>query len=151
MPVQESKMSFKRILIAVDDSAFAAHAADVGIELAKSLKTEVGFVHVFDPSVGPGAKWGAPADRLLEMSERAAERLLVTFRASPNVPSNVAAFIESGQPASKIVEVAKKWPADLIVMGSHGRGRIENLLLGSVTQEVLHHAPCPVLVVRAQA
>lgn len=144
-------MSFKRILIAVDDSAFAARAADVGVELAKSLQAEVGFVHVFDPSVGPGATWGMPADRLLDMSERAAKRLLATVREGTAIRSNVPEFIESGKPAFKIVEVAKNWPADLIVMGSHGRGKIGTLLLGSVAHGVLHHAPCPVLVVRAQA
>jgi nucleotide-binding universal stress UspA family protein len=52
-----SNSGFKRILIAVDDSAFAAHAADVGIELAKSLHAEVGFVHAFDPAAPPGTAW----------------------------------------------------------------------------------------------
>jgi len=44
------------------DSALAAHAADVGSKLAKSLQAEVGFVHVFEPSVAPGTMWGEPAD-----------------------------------------------------------------------------------------
>ena len=143
-------MSFTKILIAVDDSAFAAHAADVGIELGRSLKAEVGFVHVFDPSVGPGTMWGVPADRLSEMSEQAGRHLLARFREQSAPRSDVPEFLKSGKPATDIVEVAKTWPADLIVMGSHGRGRIQSLLLGSVAQEVLHHAPCPVLVVRAQ-
>lgn len=143
-------MSFKRILIAVDDSEFAEHAADVGIELAKSLQADVGFVHVFDPSVGPSGMWGVTAETLMEISERTAKHLLATFR-ERTASSSVREFVESGKPASKIVEVAKKWPADLIVMGSHGRGKIQGLFLGSVSQEVLHHASCPVLVVRAQA
>ncbi len=144
-------MSFKRILIAVDNSEFAERAADVGIKLAKSLHAAVGFVHVFDPSVGPSGMWGVTAETMSEMSERAAKRLLAEFRERAATRSNVPEFLESGKPASKIVEVAKNWPADLIVMGSHGRGKIQGLLLGSVSQEVLHHASCPVLVVRAQA
>jgi nucleotide-binding universal stress UspA family protein len=147
----ESKMSFKRILIAVDDSEFSAHAADVGIELAKPLKAKIGFVHVFDPSVGPGTTWSVPADKLMEMSEREAKRLLTRFRELATARSKVPEFLEAGVPAAKIVDAAKKWPADLIGMGSHGRGKIGGLLLGSVSQQVLHHAPCPVLVVRAQA
>jgi nucleotide-binding universal stress UspA family protein len=143
-------MCFKRILVAVDDSEFAARAAEVGVELAKSLKAEVGFIHVFDPSVGPGTMWGEPADRLAELSERAAQRLLVTFRRLTVGRSDVPEFVGSGEPASGIIEIANKWAADLIVMGSHGRGKIQGLLLGSVSREVLHHAPCPVLVVRAQ-
>ncbi|MGH9739090.1 MAG: universal stress protein [Candidatus Acidiferrales bacterium] len=141
-------MSFRKILIAVDDSPFAAHAASIGIELAKSLGAAVGFVHVFDPSVGPGTTWGVPADRLAEMSENAAIQLLVSFREQVHSGVEVRDFAEPGKPASKIVDVATEWLADLLVIGSHGRGRIEGALLGSVSQEVLHHAPCPVLVVR---
>jgi len=145
-------MSFKKILIAVDNSEFSAHAADVGIELAKPLKAKIGFVHVFDPSVGPGTMWSVPADKLMEMSEREAKRLLAKFRERAALRSTVPEFLEAGGvPAAKIVDAAKKWPADLIVMGSHGRGKIGGLFLGSVSQEVLHHAPCPVLVVRTQA
>lgn len=143
-------MSFKRILVAVDDSECAARAADVGVELAKSLKAQVGFVHVFDPSVGPGATWGVPADRLTEMSEQAAKHLVAAFRERTLIRSGVREFVDSGKPASKIIEIANSWHADLIVMGSHGRGKMEGLLMGSVSQEVLHHARCPVLVVQAR-
>jgi len=144
-------MSFKKILIAVDESEFAAHAADVAINLAKPLKAKIGFVHVFDPAIGPGTMWSVPADKLMEMSEREAKHLLAKFRERVKTHQAVPEFLEAGVPAAKIIDAAKKWPADLIVMGSHGRGKIGGLLLGSVSQEVLHHAPCPVLVVRAQA
>ncbi len=144
-----NKSSFNRILIAVDDSAFAAHAAEVGIELAQSLHAEVGFVHAFDPGAAPGAAWGVTADKASEMSERVAKHLLAGFRERAAFRSHVSEFLESGKPASKIIEVAQNWPADVIVMGSHGRGKIQGILLGSVSQEVLHHAPCPVLVLRA--
>jgi len=85
-----------------------------------------------------------------EMSEFAAKHSLATFR-KPTATrrSVVPEFVEPGEPASKIIEVANNWHADLIVMGSHGRGKIQGLLLGSVSQGVLHHSPCPVLVVRA--
>lgn len=140
----ESKVNLKRILIAVDDSEFAARTADIGVELAKSLHAEVGFVTVYDPSVGPGRMWGVPADRLAEMSEFAAKHFLATFR-KPTATRRavVSEFVEPGEPATKIIEVANNWHADLIVMGSHGRGKIQGLLLGSVSQGVLHHSPCP--------
>ncbi|MGE5112215.1 MAG: universal stress protein [Acidobacteriaceae bacterium] len=47
-----------------------------------------------------------------------------------------------------MVKAANEWPADLIVIGSHGRGGVERLLLGSVAESVTRHAACPVLVVR---
>ena len=56
-----------------------------------------------------------------------------------------------GSPDSRIVETAEQWHADLIVIGSHGYSRWERLLLGSVSDSVLHHAPCSVLVVRTSA
>ncbi len=56
-----------------------------------------------------------------------------------------------GSPDSRIVETAEEWHADLIVVGSHGYSRWERLLLGSVSDSVVHHAPCSVLVVRTAA
>ncbi len=53
-----------------------------------------------------------------------------------------------GSPDSRIVETAEEWKADMIVVGSHGYSRWERLLLGSVSDSVVHHAPCSVLVVR---
>ena len=144
-------MSIKKILVAVDDSECAAKAANVAIELAKPLRAKIGFIHVFNPTVGPGTMWSVPADRTAEMCEREAQSLLARFRQRAATRSKVPAFLESGNPASKIVDAAKSWPADLIVIGSHGRGKIGRLLLGSVSQGVLSHAPCPVLVIRGKA
>jgi nucleotide-binding universal stress UspA family protein len=59
-------------------------------------------------------------------------------------------FIHVGKTATEIVKAAKDWSADLIVIGSHGRGGVDRLLLGSVAEAVMRHAACPVLVVRAE-
>lgn len=56
-----------------------------------------------------------------------------------------------GEPAAEILKAAAEYPADLIVMGTHGRGGLSRLVLGSVAETVLRHAPCPVLTVRATA
>lgn len=58
---------------------------------------------------------------------------------------------EFGDPKTMICEVAKQEAIDLIIIGSHGYGRVERLLLGSVSDYVVHHAPCPVLVIRQSA
>lgn len=60
----------------------------------------------------------------------------------------VSSEVLFGSPDSRIVETAEEWHADLIVVGSHGYNRWERLLLGSVSDSVVHHAPCSVLVVR---
>src|SRR5207253_4081305 len=57
--------------------------------------------------------------------------------------------VRDGDPGSQIVEAAKEFAADLIVMGTRGRSGLERLLVGSVARKVLHHAPCSVLVVGA--
>lgn len=64
--------------------------------------------------------------------------------------SNVAILTETlfGSPESRIVETAEQMKADLIIVGSHGYNRWERLLLGSVSDSVIHHAPCSVLIVR---
>lgn len=148
-------MSLKKILIAVDDSPFAQRAAKLGIELAEAVKAEIAFVHVFDAAATPAGAWGFPADRISAMSELEGKRLLKKFHDA--VPAKMAArtrardFLESGSAASSIVAVAKKWRADLIVMGSHGRGKVKGILMGSVSQDVLRKAPCPILVAPPKA
>lgn len=57
-------------------------------------------------------------------------------------------FSMEGDPETAILEHARKWPADLIVVGSHDRTRLEKLLMGSVSESVVKHAPCSVLVLR---
>lgn len=64
------------------------------------------------------------------------------------VGAGVSTDVLFGSPDSRIVETAEDWGADLIVVGSHGYSRWERLLLGSVSDSVIHHAPCSVLVVR---
>lgn len=148
-------MSLKKILVAVDDSPFAQRAARMAIELAEATKAEIAFVHVFDAAATPAGAWGFPADRISAMSELAGKRLLKKFRDRVSERlgsrSRVHDFLESGSPASAIVAVAKKWNADLIVMGSHGRGKVKRILMGSVSQEVLRKAPCPILVIPRKA
>lgn len=64
---------------------------------------------------------------------------------------NVTSEVLFGSPESRIVETAEENEFDLIIVGSHGYSRWERLLLGSVSQSVVHHAPCSVLVVRTPA
>lgn len=61
--------------------------------------------------------------------------------------SRAREFLESGNAAAIIVGVAKKWRADLIAIGSHGHGKVKGILMGSVSQDVLRDAPCPILIV----
>jgi universal stress protein A len=64
------------------------------------------------------------------------------------IPSDATRFVPVGDPVESIVGTARGWPADLVVIGSHGRDGLNRVLLGSVAEGVTRHAPCPVLVVR---
>jgi nucleotide-binding universal stress UspA family protein len=143
-------MSFRRIIIAVDGSVFAARAANVGFELARSLGAEAALIHVIDPSVVVAPEGGYPAGELIALAEQDGKRLLAGFSQRASVQPLPLEFIQVGKPATEIVKAAQEWPADLIVIGSHGRGGVQRLLLGSVAEGVMRHAKCPVLVVRSE-
>lgn len=144
-------MKFEKILIAVDESTFAARAADAGMDLALQLGAEVAFVTVVDSgSITYDPNSDIPPDEWLAMLKADSKNLLKAFASRRAIAPPPLEFLEVGKPEAKIVEAARNWPADLIVMGTHGRNAIANILLGSVAQGVLHHAPCPVMVLRAQ-
>jgi len=144
-------MSFRKILIAVDESAFAAHAADVGFDLARSLGAEVAIIHVVDPAVDAYApEGGIRASELVALAQQEGKRLLAAFAQRASLQPAPLEFIHVGKTATEIVKAAKDWPADLIVIASHGRGGVGRLLLGSVAEAVMRHAACPVLIVRAK-
>jgi universal stress protein A len=141
-------VSFRRILIAVNGEPLAAHAAELGIELASSLEAEIALVHAIEPglSQAPGI---TPGD-LISEGQREGRRLFDGFRQLLPPERPPLEFIQLGKPASEIVKTAREWRADIIVIGSHGRHGIQRALLGSVAEEVMRHAPCPVLVVKAK-
>jgi len=144
-------VSFRRILIAVDESPIAAHAADVGAQLATALGAELARVYVVDPTQTVAPDSGVPAADLIALAEKDAKRLLAGFRQRAPQGNPSLEFVAVGKPASEIVKTATEWPADVIVIGSHGRHGLERALLGSVAEGVMRHAPCSVLVVRTPA
>lgn len=82
------------------------------------------------------------ADKILEETRTSIEDCIGDERIS------ISSEILIGSPESRIVEVSEDYGADVIVVGSHGYSRWERMLLGSVSNSVVHHAPCSVLVVR---
>jgi nucleotide-binding universal stress UspA family protein len=87
---------------------------------------------------------------LQEGAREEAHKLIDEFRSRISLKSPVLGFAPIGAAASEIVQAAKDWPADLIVLGSHGRGGFRRALLGSVAEGVMRQASCPVMVVRGK-
>jgi nucleotide-binding universal stress UspA family protein len=139
---------FERILLAVDGSDHAVRAAKVAAELAHCVKsTELRVVVAYEPIppyLGEPNLQGAINARLKE----AQEILRKTIELVGNSHIDVHTELIEGNSAEVIIEVAKTRKSNLIVMGSRGRGRLAGLLLGSNSQKVVSHAPCPVLIVR---
>lgn len=144
-------MTFRKILISIDSDPIAAHAADIGADLARLAGAEMAFIHVIEPALVNAADTGIQPDVFVATAKETARRLIDDFR--KRLPPQTVAldFVQIGSPETEIVNAARDWPADLIVIGSHGRGGIKRALLGSVAEGVMRHAACPVLVVRAKA
>jgi nucleotide-binding universal stress UspA family protein len=146
-PSKEAVM--KKILIATDGSESAREAVELGLELAEEHAAEVTFLHVvpvLDRSFANGI--GVPAAKphhIDELDRKPLEDALV-IAAERDV--DATAELLAGLPADEIVAYADSIDADLIVLGSRGRGAFATALLGSVSRGVLHEARRPVLVVR---
>jgi len=143
-------MLFRRILIALDHSTIAAHALEVGAELAAALKGQAALVSVVDPAPGFQPDSGIPAAEWVATLKREGQLLLAAAALRAGEPP-AWQFLREGKPADQILAAAREWEADVIVIGTHGRSGVSRLVLGSTAEAVVRHAPCPVLVVKPHA
>jgi nucleotide-binding universal stress UspA family protein/quercetin dioxygenase-like cupin family protein len=135
-----------KILHPTDFSPEAEFGFRMASSLAKDYHATLYLLHVMMPSVVP---YPHTAPNPLEPAE-AQDALQGTFPwpepADPNV--RVEHRVAEGDAAAEIVRLAKAIPCDLIVMGTHGRTGLNRLLTGSVAEEVLRRAPCPVMTIK---
>jgi len=145
---------FTHILIASDGSEYALKAARVAAEISKKFAAEVTLLSVFDPPVGQMAlvDVAIPVLDPIEISRYADEVQDTVEKNTGQVLEEAGVHYtarrETGHPVDVIVSVAARSHVDLIVMGSRGLGGLESFLLGSVSDRVLHHAHCPILIVK---
>ncbi|MCC6728614.1 MAG: universal stress protein [Chthonomonadales bacterium] len=145
---------YSKILLASDGSETALRAAATAAELARRFDASLTVLHVFAIPLTPvslAATPGAEVDPLLlermagEVQDAVARR---TGRVLEEAGVPYATRQEIGHPAETIVRVAQQEGFDLVVLGSRGLSEIRSFLLGSVSDKVSHHAPCPVLIVK---
>ena len=137
-------VSFSRILVATDFGTAADAALSHGRALARTFGASLHVLHVLEnfflrPTVADPPRLEAAA--LLQLNNCLTEDDRRILRARSVVET-------SDHPADSIVAYARAADIDLIVMGTHGRGAIDRLFLGSVAERVMRIAPCPVLTVR---
>ncbi|MEX2547787.1 MAG: universal stress protein [Chloroflexota bacterium] len=143
-----------RILVAIDGSEPAGLGVDLVVNVAWPAGTAILVAEAVETGAGLfGGPWPALAmiqTYRIEAEIRVeAERTVHEARERLARPGlNVQAGVLRGRPATAILARARRMPADLIVVGSRGHGTIESMLLGSVSAEVVDHAPVPVLVAR---
>lgn len=143
-----------RVLLAIDGSQSADRARDLVAALPWPRDSHIRIVAVLEHRAQLyGAPWIAvtstDADELEQQAVYTADTALDAAERDIARPGRrVERILLRGRPASEIVDEARAFEPDLVVVGSRGHGPIESMLLGSVSAEVVDHAPCPVLVVR---
>jgi nucleotide-binding universal stress UspA family protein len=144
----------RRILHASDFSSASRPAFDWAVTLARSVRAELTVVHVMTPVVpmlGDGYVSPGVLDDLERRARAYAEREMARVASkSRKAGVRVRPLLLEGTPADRIVRAARARRADLIVMGTHGRGPVAKFFLGSVAGRVVATASCPVLTVRGR-
>lgn len=138
---------FQKILVGVDGSPQSTKAAKVSGELARILKADLRIVVVFEPL--PTYLGDSLLQQAISVRMEAAQHILQeALNVVEEIPGRLETEVLEGPVAEAILVVASTRNNDLIIMGSRGLGKLAGLLLGSQSQKVVQHAPCPVLIVR---
>lgn len=145
-------MEIKTILVPTDFSDFAEHAYRWALGLAADCKAKIVLLNAA-PTMSnltfPESAYYPDLGRIERELIVDAEKRVNEFATKKGTsPVAVETRVTSGEAIWEICRVAEKEGADLIIMGSHGRTGLSHVVLGSVAERVVRHAPCPVLVVR---
>ena len=141
--------SLDRIMVPVDFSDCSLDALEYAVAVAQRAQASVMLLHVLEP-----VSYGLDFTVSIQ-AEREHERKILTERLAGLVAALEAANVKSeslvrgGLPRDSILEAARAWSADLIVMGTHGRRGLSHALYGSVVESVLRKSHCPILTVRS--
>lgn len=147
---------YQRILVPVDGSSTSDSALREAIKLANDRKAELRIVHALEDFA---PMWDVEVLNINDIREglRQAGRRVLTKAEAVARDAGIKAetkLIETSPPgarvASMIAAEAKAWPADLIVIGTHGRRGVDHLLMGSVAEGVVRQSPMPVLLIRGR-
>lgn len=148
-------VEFKRILCPIDLSESSLRPLAYATALAKSYESNLTVLHVtptFNPMQVRSGSFSEPVQFVYPVSR---EQLIAETRAFMDTTGasalDATLAVEAGDPTAAIIDRTVSMPADLLVVGTHGRSGFDRLLLGSVAERVLHRAPCPVLAVPPHA
>ena len=143
-------MNINKILIAVDNSTCSENAAKTGYEVARKFGAEVALVNIIEPipaNVNPDLTLAPVFLETYDNSDENSHILLkeVENKFSEGIITTYLSVIDSA--AHGIVQQAEEWHADLIVIGTYGRGGLYHFLMGSVAEDVARKSAVPTLIV----
>jgi nucleotide-binding universal stress UspA family protein len=154
---------FNKILVAIDRSAASRKVFEAAMSLAKTSGASLMLLHVLSfeeqdfptPTIYSGLEYESFNSTLIEayqerwqkFERKGLEMLRVIAEEASKAGISTEFTQNLGNPGRTICDLAQTWSADLIVVGSRGRTGIKEMLLGSVSNYVTHHAPCSVLIV----
>lgn len=146
-------IAVKRILVATDFGEAADAALVYGRELATRFGADLHVVHVAEnvyiTAFGAETYAAVVPDLQRDIEDSAWRRLRdATVDSDGRGPRTTLVVMTSSSPAFAVIDYAREHDVDLIVMGTHGRGAVQHLFMGSVAERVVRHAHCPVLTVR---
>ncbi|OHE57818.1 MAG: hypothetical protein A2Z47_01480 [Thermodesulfovibrio sp. RBG_19FT_COMBO_42_12] len=141
-----TSIGWKNIVFATDGSKFSEAATNKAIDFAKSYGSEIQVISVVDVTEEFMARAPGAVEDLVKKAKEIVEDVK---KKAFSEGIKAESIVREGDAYKVIVNIAKKQGANAIMMGSHGRTGLRRLLMGSVTERVIGHAPCPVLIVKA--
>lgn len=145
-------LKLQRILCPTDFSEFSVQAVRYACELAEKFQAELHLLNVLQDydaiAPGTGESFTQFTDWLPELRKQSQEQLAALPGPEWNSKLEVHRSTQMGAPVDEIVKYANEHHVDLIVQGTHGRRGVKHMLLGSVAENIVRYAPCPVLTVR---
>lgn len=149
----------KKVLIALDYNPTAQKVAETGYTIAKAMNAEVILLHVlsdagfysaslYDPIMGFGGFGNVDymQSNVIDNLKKTAQRFLNKSKTHLG-DTYIQTLVKEGEFADSILEAAKDLHADIIVMGSHSRKWLEQIVMGSTTEKVLHHTSIPLFII----
>jgi nucleotide-binding universal stress UspA family protein len=137
----------RQILVAIDGSQPSLWAVTTGANLAVQTGAAVTLLHVLVPPPTGASEIALTVDEFVDRSKDEGTRALAIARRRVPATVPIRTVLRDGYAAQEIVAQARETGADLIVMGSRGRGRWTHFILGSIAESVIRDAPCPVVSV----
>ena len=144
------QFQIKRILVPVDFSEHSQKALRYALAFAAQFVAEVALVHIVEQMVYPG-DWMYPPLAVTDFATEKREQVLARLRALDQGSGvKTQHVVRLGRAWQEVIEIAREMKSDMIIVATHGYTGLKHVLLGSVAEKIMRHAPCPVLSVRPE-